>query len=154
MHDIVRQLSESTGYPAELILADLRESCETMRLMSEAVLPLVDRLRERGVRCFIATDNMDTFTAFTVPALGLADRFDDILNSFEKGMLKQDGTDGVRIPFFDEYLSLHGLRHDEAVLIDDSGYGEAYTRAGLETIRIASGDEVETVLRELLDGTR
>ncbi len=72
-------------------------------------------------KCVIATDNMDTFTRFTVPALRLSEHFDGILNSFERGVLKQDidEQNPDRIPFFDEYLREYNLQCEDVVLTDD-----------------------------------
>jgi len=151
MFDIVRLLSTHCGYPEEIIFADLQESCETMKLVSDEILPLVATLRGQGVRCVIATDNMDTFTEFTVPALRLQEHFDAILNSFELKMLKQDILDLLQpnIPFFEKYLRTNGLGYDEVLLIDDSEYGEMYTRSGLDVFRVAESGDVVRRLQEL-----
>jgi beta-phosphoglucomutase-like phosphatase (HAD superfamily) len=81
---------------------------------------LVAQLRRRGVRVVIATDNMDSFSRFTVPALGLSEMFDDILNSFELKALKADCDAGGRSLFFQPYLRAQELAPAQCVLIDDA----------------------------------
>ena len=82
--DITALLSDRFGYSRETIFQDLKESCEAMRLVSDEVFPLVRKLRNNGTKCVIATDNMDTFTRFTVPALRLSEHFDGILRAYPK----------------------------------------------------------------------
>ena len=148
--DIAALLGDRFGYSQEIIFQDLKESCETMRLVSDEVLPLVRKLRSGGVKCVIATDNMDTFTRFTVPALRLSEHFDGVLNSFEMGMLKFD-TEGDSIPFFDEYLEKNNVKYKDAVLIDDCiDTSGTYEKLVLDILRVFSPDDFVGKLKQFV----
>lgn len=150
--EIVAMLADHFEYSREIIFRDLKESCEMMRLVSDEVLPLVQKLRKNGTKCVIATDNMDTFTRFTVPALRLSEHFDGVLNSFEMGMLKQDVDEHNldRIPFFEDFLRDNNMEYRDAVLLDDSDYTSGmYERCGLDVVRISDPDDFVGKLRKL-----
>ena len=96
------------------IFHDLKLSCEQMKLYDPSVVEAVLALRERGIKTVIATDNMDTFTRWTVAALKLDSIFDDILNSADVGYQK-------RYPrFFMAWLVENDIHPSEAVLLDDT----------------------------------
>lgn len=148
--DIARLLGDRFGYSSEIIFQDLKESCESMRLVSDEVLPLVQKLRRSGVKCVIATDNMDTFTRFTVPALRLSEHFDGVLNSFEMGMLKFD-TEGDSIPFFHEYLEKNNLNYKDVALIDDCiDKSGTYEKRGFDILQVFSPDDFVGKLKRLV----
>lgn len=97
----------------------------------------------------VATDNMDTFTRWTVPALGLYDMFDDILCSHEIGCLKKDMI-GDRSRFFGPYLAKHDIGIGESVLIDDSKtLGKIIGRTGIHYRRIDCTHDLAEALRAL-----
>lgn len=153
VEDIAALLGDRFGYSRDIIFQDLKESCEAMRLVSDEVLPLVQKLRRSGVRCVIATDNMDTFTRFTVPALRLLEHFDGVLNSFEMGMLKQDADERNpdRIPFFEDFLHDNDLKYEDAVLLDDSSYASGmYERCRFDVMRIFSPHDFVGKLKKLV----
>ncbi|MGB3328970.1 MAG: HAD family hydrolase [Thermomicrobiales bacterium] len=117
---VVAEVAAAIGVDADLALLGLEESCRGMRFLSADLLPLVAALRARGQRIGIATDNMDTFGRWTVPALGLDRWFDPILNSADMGAVKNGPLDRAgRHPFFGGLLD--GLAPETRVLlIDDS----------------------------------
>ncbi|MGI8486271.1 MAG: hypothetical protein ACR2OU_18680 [Thermomicrobiales bacterium] len=91
-----------------------------MRLVSEDVLPQFAMLGARGVCVRIATDNVDSFTRWTVPALGL-DRHDDvILNSAELGVMKGDRRQDGSSEFFSNFLHVRGFAPGTTVILDHS----------------------------------
>lgn len=116
--DIVRRLSGedlSFSFVADI----LQKSCETFALDRKDYLKWIRKIRKKGKKVVIATDNVDTFDDYTVPALKLTRYFDDILCSFQLRRLKNDVVNG-KLLFFDDFLKKHGIRYDEAMLIDDS----------------------------------
>jgi FMN phosphatase YigB (HAD superfamily) len=96
------------------------ESCVAMRLDFPDVCLSVRRIRGRGGKVFVATDNMDSFCRWTVPALGLESVFDGVLSSHQVGSSKEDlstrGDDG----FFRIHLGERGVEPGECLLVDDS----------------------------------
>lgn len=116
----IARVAPAAAVDPVLALRGLAESCAGMTFLSPAMLAAVRRLRAQGIAVGIATDNMDTFTRWTVPALGLDRWFDPILNSADLGAVKGDPPDGSgRSPFFGAFLA--GLTPGTNVfLVDDS----------------------------------
>lgn len=150
--NIVKIISDTFGYSKEALRADLAESCRTMTLLSDEILPLIDRLQKRGIKCVIATDNMDIFKKYVVPALKLDEHFDDVLVSFDQKTLKFDvSEDGNSIPFFHEYLQKSGLVYADALLVDDRvDTSGAYARLGFDTFRVKNIEGLLGKLREII----
>lgn len=137
---IIQIVSEKFGYPKEVLREDLAESCRAMTFVSDKILPLIDTIRTKEVKCVIATDNMDVFKKYVVPALMLNEHFDNILTSFEQKVLKFDVVDNENtIQFFDEYLKKNGFTYSDALLLDDQvDKSQMYARLGLDTFQVKS----------------
>ncbi len=100
----------------------------------------------QGTRVVVATDNMDAFRRFTIPAMRLEEWIDDFLISCELGILKNDCLDG-QLLFFAPFIKANGFTYSDAVLLDDSGDPTGmFERAGLRVIPIKS---TGVLLREL-----
>lgn len=146
---IVEKISVRHHYLADTLLKDLAESCRNMKLVSDEVIPLIQKLRKNGTKCVIATDNMDTFTRYTVPALKLTEYFDDILVSFDKGLFKFD-MENDAIPFFDGYLMENNLNYKDVVLIDDCiDKSGTYEKQGFDILQVFNPDDFVGKLRRL-----
>lgn len=146
---IVEKISSQYDYSADVLLEDLVESCRNMKFVSDEVLPLIQQLRENGVRCVIATDNMDTFMTYTAPGMGLEEYFDGFLSSFDLKRFKYD-TEGECIPFFDDYLQQYGLSYVDVVLVDDSPDKTGiYEKLGFDIIQIFDTNDFVSKLRHL-----
>lgn len=144
-------IAEKFGYPNDIVLEDLAESCKNMQLVSEEIVELINRARDYGVKCVIATDNMDTFMKYTVPGMKLNNYFDDILVSFDKKVLKFDVGENS-IPFFDDYLKNNRLSYNDVVLIDDCiDKSGVYKKLGFDIIQIASTDDFILKLRKIIE---
>ncbi|MAG59732.1 hypothetical protein CMO96_03005 [Candidatus Woesebacteria bacterium] len=90
-----------------------------MKLVSEEIPTLVKKLRGKKVKVVIATDNMDSFTRWTAPALNLKPIFDEILSSHELKVTKSAfGKNGESL-FFKDYFRKNNIKPQETVLIDD-----------------------------------
>lgn len=149
--EILKEIAQATGVSYDLLFEELKLSCENMKLVSDTVVDQIQELRTRGVRCVIASDNMDTFRDFTLPKLKLDEIFDDFLLSNELGVLKHDvDKAGRKIPFFDDYLEKHNLKYDEVVLLDDTLDDGFYADMGLRMVHIMRPED----LHEYLDTIR
>lgn len=115
--DIVARLADAR-LPVSKVSALLKQGCETMFLDRKDYLKWIKKIRKKGKKVIIATDNVDTFDEYTVPALKLTRYFDDILSSYRLGKLKKD-VEGGRLLFFDDFLKKNGIKYEEAMLIDD-----------------------------------
>lgn len=146
---ILKKMSQDTGIDASLIQQELAYSCRHMSLCSLDIENLVRVLQQKGILVVVATDNMDTFRRYTVPALKLDDLFDDILISSEIGMLKDGPEPRDAIPFFDNYLLSKGLQYSDAVLLDDSPDSSGkYQKLGFERVLIDTPLKLVAVLEE------
>lgn len=150
LDEIVEQMSRETAIDSKLIQDELVLSCQNMSLCSPDIETIIQELRNKGFTVVIATDNMDTFRAYTVPALQLDKLFDDILVSSELGVLKDDATPSDTIKFFDAYLSEKGLNYNDAILLDDSPDSSGkYSLLGFERVLIDSPTKLITTLNDL-----
>lgn len=147
--DIVRIISTDIDFSADELLIGLKESCEQMKLLNPKILPLVKLLRLNGIKVVIATDNMDTFQRWTVPALNLDKHFDDILDSYSLNALKNDKDSKGRSKFFGEYFERKQLDPNETVLIDDGVHNSAIRDFGMQFIQVTAASPVESILASL-----
>jgi FMN phosphatase YigB (HAD superfamily) len=117
--DVCALAADYFGLRVDDVLADLEQSCRRMELCDPAVVDTLRRISERGIRVVLATDNMDAFRRWTIPALQLDTVFDVVLTSDACGALKTDLVDGLS-PFFSPWLADCGIAPSEAMLIDDT----------------------------------
>lgn len=145
---ILQLLNVNFDYPIIELQADLAESCRTMTLASDEFVPKIAQLRARGIKCVIATDNMDVFKRYTVPVLELDKHFDDILVSCDQGALKFDvGADGS-LSFFDSYFAKHNLSYIDALLLDDRvDSSGTFERLNFDMFQVTS---TESLLKEIV----
>ena len=148
--DIAGLLNESVGLTKEDIISDLAHSCENMSYAFEDLLNTIQNIRKRGVKCVIATDNMDTFRRWTIPGMKLEEYFDDFLISNELKIMKFDidEKNGV-IPFFDLYLRENNLNYSDVVLVDDCIDDGFYAKKGFDILQIDSPDSLKKVLASI-----
>jgi FMN phosphatase YigB (HAD superfamily) len=146
---IAKIISERFGYSKETVLKDLAESCEKMKIVNEEVLEIIAKLRKKGIKCVIATDNMDTFLKYTRPAMNLDKHFDDFLVSFDQKILKFDVRNNS-VPFFDDYLKNNNLLYQDVLLIDDCiDKSGTYEKLGFEILQIFSPEDFVNKLKTL-----
>ena len=146
---IVRQIATDTGLEPDLLMTGLRESCVQMEVDARA-LELLGRLREQGTKTVIATDNMDTFTRWTVPALGLTDYCDEVLNSHSLRALKKDKRANGTSAFFADYFKRTNNNPARTLLIDDSPRNAVVEDFGMRFSRVSPDAPVASILETLL----
>ncbi len=145
--EIARIMSSDTGVDSKIIIHELRHSCEIMQYSINNLEEIVKTIQKQDIQVVIATDNMDTFSQYTIPSMKLDELFDDILNSYEIGHLKDDELPTDKIMFFDDYLKKKGWNYGDAVLLDDSpDKSGKYKKLGFERVLI---DKPVTLQREL-----
>lgn len=149
LQDCLNLVVEYTGLSREELEQELEESCRKMQYVSPVVPELINQLRCSGMKVVVATDNMDAFTRWTVPALGLNELCDDVLVSHSVRALKRDRALSGESLFFGPYLEQHGILPSEALLIDDSKSNEL-ADYGLQFHRIERGAGLVPVLKELV----
>ena len=128
--DVNQRIATATGLDAALLDRKLDESARQMSLNRRCLL-LIEKLKSKGLKTGIVSDNMDVFTRVIVPTNGLARYFDVIINSADYGLLKQD-LDGA---LFDIAAKNIGVPVARTLLIDDSpGDIEVFNKKGGEGI--------------------
>ncbi|HSX30938.1 MAG TPA: hypothetical protein VLE99_03410 [Candidatus Saccharimonadales bacterium] len=114
---------------------ELKASCQRMRFVDDDLPDKITRIRGQGTKVVIATDNMDTFTKWTAPALDLNSLVDGILSSYHLRALKAD-MHGLHSPFFSDYLSTQSIDPTQAVLLDDGPHNAVVTSLGMQFVHI------------------
>jgi len=147
--EVMEIVSEVFTLDAAVLLRTLRRSCEQMRLVDPGILDTVRQLRKQGVHVAVATDNMDTFLRWTVPALGLQQHFDGIICSSERQAFKRDMAEG-RSPFFGEYFEEHDISPHRSVLLDDGLHNAAVRQLGMEFVHITQDNPLLRALNALV----
>lgn len=149
---ILDRVSEDIGESKDFLKEELIKSCETLDVCSKS-LDLIQKIREGGTKVVLASDNMDIFRKYTVPALKLEQYFDDLLLSNELGCLKSDlyaDADNVEIkkekssPFFGDYVNKNGFGYSQTVLIDDSKCNSINENYGMNYLRVDEADNSRT----------
>jgi FMN phosphatase YigB (HAD superfamily) len=111
---INHMVSGRLNIPYEYLWNVFVQDCQTMTVPN-GILESINKLRDRYTTILL-TDNMDSFTRFTKPALKLENYFDLISNSFVEGKHKTD-NDGE---LFLKYIKLHSANIKNCVSLDDS----------------------------------
>jgi FMN phosphatase YigB (HAD superfamily) len=145
--DVCTLVARGLGLGVQDLLADLEHSCRRFEFDDSASVEALQTIRDRGIKVVLATDNMDAFSRWTVPALDLTSIFDAILNSASFGVLKDDRVGG-QSPFFGPWLTHQRIAPSEAVLIDDSPSASA-AAIGLQIRLIENPGKLASVLAQL-----
>ncbi len=149
---VVNKMSYDTGIDKALIINELHRSCKEMHYSINNLESIIKKIQKRGTKVVIATDNMDTFSDFTVPAMSLDKVFDGILNSHSIGYLKDDELPVDRILFFDGYLKSNGWEYADAILLDDSPDSSGkYKKLGFDRVLIDSQETLKLELERFFD---
>ncbi len=144
-------LSGITGVSSEELLEGLAESCREMQFISIAIPSQIKQLRDKGVKVVLATDNMDTLSRWTLPALMLDGLVDEVLNSYALQALKRDISPLGESLFFAEYLKMHQILPGESLLIDDSGKNSIVESFGIDFEQVTKEKTATAILDSLLE---
>ncbi len=149
--DFVKKVKKLSGLDTSVLMEGLIESCQKMKFISDEIPQLVSEFRKKGIKVVIATDNMDTFHRWTVPALKIDTIFDGVLSSHQLKALKEDFSEKGESLFFSEYLKTNNLGPGEAILLDDSKKTvEIAQRARLDYYQLEFGIGPVKALKMLL----
>lgn len=149
--DFVKEMGGAIGVNDDILLKGLRESCRAMQFISPEIPALISRLREQGKTVIVATDNMDTFSRWTVPSMNLDEIVNGVLNSHTLGALKSDFDQEGNSLFFGDYFNCHGIKAGEAILFDDSGHTrEIATRCRMLGVQLPFGRRLVENLQHLV----
>jgi len=113
MNDINRHISEGTGMNFEDLTKTFLDDVAQMQIETGHT-PIIQALKERGVKVGMITNNMDVFNTVTRPKLRLDDLFDGVFDSFSYKKMKADGLFDIAMQSFGN------TDYSVALLIDDS----------------------------------
>jgi FMN phosphatase YigB (HAD superfamily) len=129
------------------IWKDFVSGCESFRVPC-GILKCLAELRSTGVKVYVVTDNMDCFTRFTVPALGLLNKVDAIYNSADFGILKKDQISQSLLA-----RAVHNSASDmkKTIFVDNCPKNcAAFKNLGGEAICVDSPSHTEIVLEQAI----
>lgn len=150
--DVNKKIAEEIKIDFDKVHKEFIKGCELMEFVTPKIPSLIKKLRKSGTKVYIASNNMDSFDRWTIPAMKLEELFDGIINSFAIKALKHDFDESGKSLFFDEILNIEGVKPHETVLIDDSeDKGSLLTNYGINYIRINDEDTLEMNLLKLLN---
>jgi FMN phosphatase YigB (HAD superfamily) len=148
--EFVEIVAKETTLKSDILLKALIQSSQTMQLIDHRIPAAIQRLRQTGTKVVIATDNMDTFNRWTMPALKLHSLVDEFLNSHMLHVLKRDLEPDGTSKFFSAYLKQHAATAQTCLLIDDSPANQIVAKSGLNFIQITSQKTLFKTLSELV----
>lgn len=149
--DVVKKISQETGLDYNKVFEEFVKGCELMDFVDPKVPSLIEKLQKKGIKVYIASNNMDSFDRWTIPAMKLDRIFNGIINSFPIKVLKHDFADDGTSLFFDKVLKKEGVKPQETTLIDDSEDKEGKLGSfGINYRRISDQRILVTELSELV----
>lgn len=144
---ITAEIGLRAGLDSQILIKNLELSCRSMTFLYPEVLDIIQEKRQDGIKVVIATDNMDTFSRWTVPSLRLEQYFDGILTSADRGALKEDITQGGTSPFFHHYLTQNAIKPNEALWVDDRPVHKTAEKLGMQFTQIDPDHNVTQALK-------
>ena len=148
--EICERIGEGINKKPQEIFRELTVSCKNMKLCDSRIPGILKRLKVAGIEIAIASDNMDVFRRFTIPALKLNQIFDGFLLSNEIGSYKYEARER-KLPFFDNYLKTRKASYEDVVLLDDSEEKTGtFKNSGFEIIQTKTPGSLVAALNSLL----
>jgi len=152
--EIVQYVCKDLQFSADLAdkaINELEVSCRNMELDDRLLFELLEDLRNKGHKLFIATNNMDTFNRWTIESLRLHQYFDGILNSYSLHAMKHDLDNNGRSKFFSEIVEKHELASEDCLFFDDGkDKFDVISGLGMRYIRVTDSSKLSELIKEYL----
>lgn len=149
--DLLSLVSKETNTDFETLLKEFIIGCECMEYSSPNIPNLIKNLRDKSVVVAVATNNMDSFTRWTVPYMKLNTLFDEILNSFYLKAMKHDLDQSGQPLFFKDFFNKYNIKPTNCIFIDD---GEdkmsVISNLGIDYRRVNASNTLEQELQNIL----
>lgn len=144
--EINKKIADACFCDYDMLWNTFVNDCKTM-YVSNADLVQINGLRKIFIT-FLITDNMDCFNRFTAPSLKLDAYFDEIINSFDKHLLKTYNNGQL----FQEAVVANGADISKSILIDNSeGSCIIFERLGGKAFLVTKEKPLTYWLKLLLD---
>lgn len=150
--DMLSLIAKETQTNFDTLLKEFIIGCEKMEYSTPNIPDIVKNLRDKQVIVCIATNNMDSFTRWTVPAMKLDSLFDEILNSFYLKALKHDLDENGRTLFFQKFFNKYkDIKPEDCTFFDDGEDKMGIINGlGIDYRRINASNILEQRLQEIL----
>ena len=113
--------------------------------VSKITLSKINELRNQYI-CILITNNMDTFSQFTVPSLKLNKYFDLIVNSHNTKLLKNDFNGLI----FKQLVKKYHTNFNQCFVIDNSEkVCNLFTQLGGRSLHISENRDIDYYLSKL-----
>lgn len=144
---INRLAAEVVDVSFEELWPSFVNDCETMHIPANILQCLSVLKADTDCTTVLITGNMDSFTRFTRPALGLDQYFNHISCSFDEGRHKTDDNGKL----FVDWAEKIGIALPRSILIDDQEKCcDIFSQLGGTAKQTFSLDHTFEILRELL----
>jgi len=144
---INKLISQKTGLSESELWQTFVSDCENMEIDSR-ILALIKKLREKYL-IILVTGNMDCFTRFTVPALGLDRIFNLIINSADIGYLKDEHSGKIFIDCLRQF-NINDISN--AYLLEDSKkVCDIFSQLGGRSMKVNNKEDTIKYLKTLLE---
>ena len=144
--DINKLISQRSGLSEDFLWRTFISDCQKMKVDPE-VISLIKKLKGKYI-VILVTGNMDCFSRFTVPALGLDKVFNKIINSSHVGYLKTEYDGKTFTDCFKEY---NIENRSKSYLLDDSEKTcLMFNALGGRAMKIDKKEDTITYLKEIL----
>lgn len=147
---VLRHISNTTSLSYKDLYDELRYSCEHMQFINDDITNIVQQIRRKDIKVVIATDNMDVFRQWTIPALHLDKLFDGVIISDSQAAFKNELSSDGRSSFFDFYFKQQAIPPNETVLIDNSLDCSVVEEIGMNFLHVTQEMPVDKHLATLL----
>jgi FMN phosphatase YigB (HAD superfamily) len=145
--NINKLISKRSNLSEELLWEIFVFDCQNMKI-NPYVISLIQKLKEKYT-IILVTGNMDCFSRFTVPALGLDRIFDHIINSSDVGYLK---TEFEGKTFIDCFAKFNVSDVSNSYLLDDLEENcKLFSKIGGNSMKINNKDDTLNYLKILLE---
>lgn len=139
-----RLLADELGLPFSSLWQLFVADCRSMRVDAE-ILARLSTLRQAATVILI-TDNMDSFSRFTIPALGLDAVFDAICNSARAGRLKTSENGALYL----HYVRSCGANIEDCTVLDDARDAcDLFEHLGGTAHRVTLDNPIDGILTRL-----
>lgn len=142
---------EENGIDRYTTQTEFMRSLSMQKIVDESFLPIIQILKEKGYKVYIATDFFDVFGSYVYPYLNLEKYFDGYILSAEEGYLKRDCNSDGTYPFFKRFLAENHLTEKDCILIDNSAKNtQIYQSLGMQVYNPQTPKETLEILKSLV----
>ncbi len=148
--EICMVISKKLNLPFTYVYKAFVKSCKNMNLYNKDILEKIKSIKNKGVKFYIFTDNMDSFDKWTVPYMKLDKTFNGVINSNKIGFLKNDVDKDGKNLFLNNILDREHVDVSNIMLIDDNPNTiKNFSKYGLDCRLVTLKNNLEKILAQI-----